>query len=101
VRVAQALLAAAELRGMQARAGVAAGVALALEGDYFGPVVNLAARLASMADAGVVLVTAEVVDRLDGEVAAVPLGPREVRGFTQPVAVSQLAIASEPTPEEM
>jgi class 3 adenylate cyclase len=95
VRVAKGLLAAAQVRGMQARAGVAVGAVLALEGDFFGPVVNLAARLAAMADAGEVLLTAEVAERLDGDLAAVGLGAREVRGFTQPIEVARLAITSE------
>jgi class 3 adenylate cyclase len=94
VRVAQDLLGAAEMRGMQARGGVAVGVVLALEGDFFGPVVNLAARLAAMADAGEVLVTADVVDKLDGEVATVALGAREVRGFTRAVEIARLAVTS-------
>jgi class 3 adenylate cyclase len=90
VRVAEGLLAAAQIRGMQARAGVAVGTVLALEGDYFGPVVNLAARLAAMAEPGEVLVTGEVVARLGSDVATVALGSREVRGFTQAIEVSRL-----------
>jgi adenylate cyclase len=90
VRVAQDLLGAAQIRGMQARAGVAAGEVLALEGDYFGPVVNLAARLAAMADAGEVLVTGEVVARLGDHIGTVALGLREVRGFTQAIEVARL-----------
>lgn len=94
VRVAQGLLSAARIRGMQARAGVAAGVVLSLEGDYFGPVVNLAARLTAMAEADQVLVTAAVAAQLDGEVATDPLGAREVRGFAQPVEITRLAATS-------
>jgi class 3 adenylate cyclase len=90
VRVAQDLLTAARIRGMQARGGVAVGPVLALEGDFFGPVVNLAARLAAMADAGEVLITADVVEKLNGEVATVPLGAREVRGFTRAIEVARL-----------
>jgi class 3 adenylate cyclase len=90
VRVAQDLLAAARIRGMQARGGVAVGAVLALEGDFFGPVVNLAARLAAMAEAGEVLVTGEVVEKLDGAVRTVALGPREIRGFTRAIEVSRL-----------
>jgi class 3 adenylate cyclase len=95
VRIAQSLVGAAQLRGMQARGGVTAGVVLSLEGDFFGPVVNLAARLVAMAEPGDVLVTAEVVERLGGAVPVVPLGAREVRGFTQPIEVARLAITSE------
>jgi class 3 adenylate cyclase len=90
VRVAQRLLAAAEMRGMQARAGVTVGVALALEGDFFGPVVNLAARLAAMAGPGEVLVTDEVISRLGDKVEVVPLGPRVVRGFSNEIEVARL-----------
>jgi class 3 adenylate cyclase len=90
VRVAQGLLTAARIRGMQARAGVAAGTVLSLEGDYFGPVVNLAARLAAMAEAGEVLVTSDVAARLDGELGTEALGAREVRGFTRPVELARL-----------
>jgi class 3 adenylate cyclase len=90
VKVAQELLNAAQVRGMQARAGVAVGVVLALEGDFFGPVVNLAARLVAMADAGEVLVTNDVVERLGGTVATVALGAREVRGFRQAIEVARL-----------
>ncbi|HVS67589.1 MAG TPA: adenylate/guanylate cyclase domain-containing protein, partial [Mycobacteriales bacterium] len=90
VRVAQRLLGAAEMRGMQARAGVTVGVALALEGDFFGPVVNLAARLVAMAGPGEVLVTDEVIARLEDKVEAVPLGPRVVRGFTNEIEVARL-----------
>jgi class 3 adenylate cyclase len=93
-RVAQDLVAAAVMRGMLARAGVAAGVVLALEGDFFGPVVNLAARLAAMAEPGEILTTSEVVARLDATLPTVALGRREVRGFTRAVEVARLAIAS-------
>jgi class 3 adenylate cyclase len=66
VRIAQGLLAAARMRGMQARAGVAAGTVLALEGDYFGPVVNLASRLTELAVPGEMLVPAVFRDELRG-----------------------------------
>jgi class 3 adenylate cyclase len=90
VRIAQGLLAAAEMRGMQARAGVTVGVVLSLEGDYFGPVVNLAARLVAMANPGEVLVTDEVLTRIDGAIEAVALGPRVVRGFSTAIEVARL-----------
>jgi adenylate cyclase len=89
-RVARGLLGAASVRGMQARAGVAVGVVLAFEGDYFGPVVNLAARLAAMAEPGEVLLTGEVVERLGGDIPTVGLGRRDVRGFTEPIEVARL-----------
>ena len=42
------------------RAGVAAGALVLREGDYFGPVVNLASRLTEIARPGTVLAPAEV-----------------------------------------
>lgn len=90
VRIAQALIDAARMRGMNARAGVTVGVVLPLEGDYFGPVVNLAARLVAMAEPGEVLVTNDVIDKLGDDVTAVALGPKAVRGFTRAIEVASL-----------
>jgi class 3 adenylate cyclase len=90
VRVAQRLLEAAEIRGMQARAGVTVGVVLSLEGDYFGPVVNLAARLVSMAAAGEILVTDDVVARIGGAIESDALGARPIRGFSREIEVARL-----------
>jgi class 3 adenylate cyclase len=90
VRVAQGLVEAARVRGMQARAGVAVGIALALQGDYFGPVVNLAARLVAMASAGEILVTDEVVEQVGGAVESDALGPRSVRGFSNEIEIARL-----------
>jgi adenylate cyclase len=47
------------------RAGVAAGHLVAREGDYFGPVVNLAARLTELARPGTVLAPADVGSSLE------------------------------------
>jgi class 3 adenylate cyclase len=90
VNVAQGLIRAAQIRGMQARAGVAVGEVLALQGDYFGPVVNLAARLVSMAGPGEVFVTDEVAERVGSVVATDALGPRAIRGFSHEIAVARL-----------
>jgi adenylate cyclase len=46
------------------RAGVGYGPLLAREGDYFGPVVNLASRLTDLARPGQVLASAEVAEAL-------------------------------------
>lgn len=46
------------------RVGLAWGPALAWEGDYLGPTVNLASRLAALADPGTVLVSEAVCDEL-------------------------------------
>jgi class 3 adenylate cyclase len=93
VAVADDLVAVAQERGLQARAGVTVGTALALDGDYFGPVVNLAARLASVAEAGDILVSEAVVERLGDRREATALGSRPIRGFPQPVPIARLAPA--------
>lgn len=91
VAVAEDLVAAADVRGLKARAAVTAGTALALDGDYFGPVVNLAARLVAIAKPGEVLASDEVVERLGDRRTTVSLGAHQLRGFDEPVPVSRLA----------
>ena len=49
------------------RAGVAAGALVLREGDYFGPVVNLASRLTEIARPGTVLAPAEVGEALGSD----------------------------------
>jgi adenylate cyclase len=49
----------------EVRAGVAYGAVLSREGDYFGPVVNLASRLTGMARPGSVLVSAELAAAIE------------------------------------
>ncbi len=50
------------------RIGVAAGEAIKREGDYYGPVVNLASRIVDVALPRSVLVSKDVADRLDSSV---------------------------------
>jgi class 3 adenylate cyclase len=90
VNVAQGLIHAAQIRGMQARAGVAVGEVLALQGDYFGPVVNLAARLVTLAGPGEVFVTEDVAQRVGGAVETDALGPRAIRGFSHEIEIARL-----------
>src|SRR3954471_12695870 len=88
--VADELVAAASVRGMTARAGVTVGTVLALDGDYFGPVVNLAARLVAIAETDTIFASDPVVERLDDAWSVLPLGPQQIRGFDEPVSVSRL-----------
>ncbi|HEX4654959.1 MAG TPA: adenylate/guanylate cyclase domain-containing protein, partial [Mycobacteriales bacterium] len=90
VSVAEALVEAARVRGLTARAGVTVGTVLALDGDYFGPVVNLAARLVTLAEPGAVLLSDEVAARVQDTRSSISLGPQQIRGFDDPVGVSRL-----------
>ena len=67
------------------RAGVAYGLLLAQDGDYFGPPVNLAARLVAAAEPGQVLVDTDVRERLPDSYDTTALPPRELRGIADPV----------------
>jgi adenylate cyclase len=51
----------------EVRAGVACGTLLSHEGDYFGPVVNLASRLTELARPSTVLVSAELAEAVSGD----------------------------------
>lgn len=72
------------------RGGVATGDLITLHGDYFGPIVNLAARLVDQAVPGEVLVSAEVAAEVPAAVAA---GRRMLKGFAEPVSVWSISPA--------
>jgi adenylate cyclase len=63
------------------RVGVACGPVLAREGDYYGPVVNLASRIVNIANPGSVLVSDSVHEALadDPDMAWKPLRPRYLK----------------------
>jgi adenylate cyclase len=93
-RMAQALcrLAAADPDLPEARGGVAYGEVTARGGDYFGPVVNLAARILGQAAPGEVLVTEPTAALLDPEGWTLdPVGPIELRGIAEPVSLFRLS----------
>jgi adenylate cyclase len=70
------------------RAGLAYGDLLVRSGDYCGPVVNLASRLAELAVRGEVLVTPEVARISERHALRFdPAGRRAVRGFDDPISV--------------
>ena len=74
--------------GTQPRAGLVFGEVLFRHGDYYGPVVNLAARLVDAAIPGEALVDASVVDSVkEDDLGFEPAGRRMVKGFAAPVAV--------------
>jgi adenylate cyclase len=67
IRAAVSILSRAQRHGLPpARAGIHAGPMVRRDGDYFGSVVNLAARAADYARAHEILVTQEVMDSWSG-----------------------------------
>lgn len=83
-------------RGIVPRGAITYGEVLVSGGDYYGPVVNLAARLAGAAVPLEVLVTAEVCDAVEGDAhhgPLVPAGRRMLKGFADPVPVWSLGPA--------
>lgn len=67
-----------------AHVGLHAGPVIFQEGDYYGQTVNVAARIASVAQAGQVLVSQAVVDASGGtDVAFRGIGPVELKGVTE------------------
>jgi adenylate cyclase len=68
------------------RASVAVGTVVPYEGDYFGPVVNLASRLADASRGGELLVPADVVPLLDANAYVTGAAHLlSLAGFTTPV----------------
>ena len=70
---------------LQVRAGLAYGDVLAQDGDYFGPPVNLAARLVALAAPGEVLAAPAVVPLLDSAHHATSRDPAVLRGIAEPI----------------
>lgn len=75
--------------GLQVRAGLAYGTVLAINGDYFGIPVNLAARLVAAAAPRQILAAAEFRDTLP-HWPAVAHGPLTLKGFDDPVTTFDL-----------
>jgi adenylate cyclase len=72
------------------RVGVAAGRVATGEGDYFGPVVNLAARLVKLAPPSGVLAPADIDPKIAG-VDVEDCGPEVLKGFDDPVDIIRVS----------
>jgi len=80
--------------GTQPRGGLVYGEVLFRHGDYYGPVVNLAARLVDAAIPGEALVDASVVEAVKDEgLSFEGAGRRLLKGLAAPVPVWSLASA--------
>jgi class 3 adenylate cyclase len=72
------------------RAGVAFGSVLSRDGDFFGPVVNLAARIVKLAEPGAVLATSAVGRAVGEGNSFTSIGTRVLKGFDEPVELFEL-----------
>jgi adenylate cyclase len=90
--IADSLTRAFGAEGVEPRGGLAFGDVISRYGDYYGPVVNLASRLADLAIPGEVLVDAATATTA-GEIAFRPAGRRLLKGFDKPVEVFSLDTA--------
>ena len=63
---------------------MAFGAVIASGGDLYGPIVNLASRIADIAVPGEVLVNQAIADSVPGRVFE-PAGRRQLKGFNDPV----------------
>ena len=73
------------------RGGLALGEVMSRDGDYFGPTVNLAARVAKAAGAGTIAVSGELRRALADSYRFTPLGPRALKGFDEGVELFELS----------
>jgi adenylate cyclase len=81
------------------RGALALGDMLVRGGDYYGPIVNLAARAADLAVPYEILVTEPVVAAASTEFEFEPAGRRLLKGFTAPVTLATVSRAG-PAPLE-
>jgi len=75
--------------GLRVRAGLGYGAALAINGDYFGTMVNLAARLVAAAKPVQILISPALRDELP-EWAVTAQDPLMLKGFDDPVTAYEL-----------
>ena len=75
--------------GLQVRAGLGYGEILAINGDYFGNAVNLAARLVAAASPGQILADTAIHEQLPDWPALVQ-EPLHLKGFDEPVTAYDL-----------
>lgn len=72
------------------RIGLSSGEVVAVGGDYYGTVVNIAARAVQQADPDTILVTAAVANGAHASARFEATGPRELRGISEPVELFRL-----------
>jgi adenylate cyclase len=89
VEIAKAAFAHPDLPDV--RVGIADGEVLARDGDFFGPTVNLAARLAGAAEPRTVLVAQPISDSLGSTLKVDKVVSLNLAGFSNPVQASLIS----------
>ena len=76
-------------RRIRLRMGLSAGEVLSIDGDLYGPAINIAARLSALAEAGSIYACGKVLERMSAATASCcePLGRRRLRNISKPVRV--------------
>ena len=72
------------------RVGLASGEIVTREGDIYGPVVNLAARIVTLAEPGGILLDAETAALVEGREPLRAIGAQDMAGFETPVEVFEV-----------
>jgi adenylate cyclase len=72
-----------------AHVGIHTGPVVFQDGDVYGATVNLAARIASHAQAGQVVVSEQTAHRSGDDLQFQPLGPVHLKGVASPMALYQ------------
>jgi adenylate cyclase len=79
--------------GIEPRGGVCFGDVITRHGDYYGPVVNLASRLADLAVPGEVLVDGDTARSAAPAFEFREAGRRLLKGFDEPIDVHSVGVA--------
>ena len=72
------------------RGGLASGEVLTRDGDYFGPVVNLAARSVKLAEPGATLASRALAEACAPDYHFAPIGAQHLDGFDGPIELFRL-----------
>jgi class 3 adenylate cyclase len=80
-----------------AHAGIAAGPLVVRDGDVYGHTVNLAARIAGQAQAGEILVSRDLIGRLDDAgIRWVDAGEARLKGLPAPAPLARIVSTTDP-----
>ena len=72
------------------RVGLAAGVVVSIFGDYYGEIVNLAARLVAVAEPSTVVASADTRAASNNAFLFDELAPQSLKGFAAPVSICRV-----------